>query len=68
MLRPDPAQRARLAEIADSLIERGAEALERGWHGAIEGLDISIKAACEKLATLDKLARAGPGPSCSASL
>jgi integrase len=56
MLRPDPAQRARLVELRDNLQDRLAEAHEQRWLGEIEGLTTSITAANDKLADLDKLA------------
>jgi hypothetical protein len=56
MLRPDPAQRPRLVELHDNLQDRIAEAHEQRWLGEIEGLTISVAAANDKLADLDKLA------------
>ncbi|MEU3601910.1 site-specific integrase [Streptomyces sp. NPDC006798] len=53
LLRPDPAQRARLAEIRDNLIARITEAEQEGWLGEIEGLQVSRASAEEKLAQLD---------------
>ncbi|MGW0538611.1 integrase [Streptomyces sp. NPDC003032] len=53
LLRPDPAQRARLAEIRDNLIARITEAEQEGWLGEIEGLQVSLASAEEKLAQLD---------------
>ncbi|MEV7470883.1 site-specific integrase [Streptomyces kronopolitis] len=53
MLRPDPAQRPRLEEIRDNLINRIAEAEREGWLGEIEGLRISLTGAQDKLAQLD---------------
>ncbi|MFF5846996.1 tyrosine-type recombinase/integrase [Streptomyces massasporeus] len=53
MLRPDPAQRARLTEIRDNLLARLTEAEREGWLGEIEGLEISLAGAQEKLALLD---------------
>jgi hypothetical protein len=55
MLRPDPAQRARLVELRDNQ-DRIAEAHEQRWLGEIEGLTINVAAANDKLADLDKLA------------
>jgi hypothetical protein len=49
MLRPDPAQRTRLAEIRDNLIDRIAEAEREGWAGEAEGLRISLAGARDKL-------------------
>jgi len=53
MLRPDPAQRARLAEIRDNLLARILEAEREGWLGEMEGLEISLVGAQDKLAQLD---------------
>ncbi|MEV6765028.1 hypothetical protein AB0N16_31175 [Streptomyces sp. NPDC051105] len=53
MLRPDPAQRARLVEIRDNLIARIAEAEREGWLGEVEGLQVSLAGAQDKLAQLD---------------
>lgn len=54
LLRPDPAQRARLAEIHDNFIARIAEAETEGWLGEIEGLQVSLAGAEEKLRQLDR--------------
>ncbi|MGV9775408.1 hypothetical protein [Streptosporangium sp. NPDC003464] len=53
LLRPDPAQRARLAEIRDNLRDRISEAEREGWLGEIEGLKVSLAGAEAKLAQLD---------------
>jgi len=53
MLRPDPAQRHRLVEIRDNLIARITEAEQEGWLGEIEGLQVSLASAEEKLTQLD---------------
>jgi hypothetical protein len=45
MLRVEPQQGVRLAEIITSLHERIREATERGWLGEIEGLQVSLDAA-----------------------
>ena len=52
LLRPDRAQAARLTEIIDNLNARLAEAHERGWLGEVEGLEATIAAAHQKLATM----------------
>ena len=39
---PDPAQRTRIVEIRDNLIDRIAEADREGWLGEVEGLNISL--------------------------
>ncbi|MFJ2582941.1 tyrosine-type recombinase/integrase [Kitasatospora aureofaciens] len=54
LLRPDPAQRARLEEIRDNLLARIAEAEREGWLGEIEGLRISLAGAEDKLARIDQ--------------
>lgn len=48
MLRMDPRQGVRLAEIITGLHERIREATERGWLGEIEGLQVSLQAARQK--------------------
>jgi hypothetical protein len=53
LLRPDPAQRARLEEIRASLRDRIAEAEREGWLGEIEGLEVSLAGAIDKLAQVD---------------
>ena len=54
MLWPDPAQRPRIAEIRDNLTARITEAEREGWLGEIEGLQISITGANDKLAQIDR--------------
>jgi integrase len=53
MLRPDPAQRPRLEEIRDNLEARIIEAKRQGWFGEIEGLQVSLAGAKNKLTQLD---------------
>jgi integrase len=55
---PDPAQRARIAEIRDNLIARIAEAEHEGWPGEAEGLKISLAGAEDKLAQIDRRSHA----------
>jgi hypothetical protein len=50
MLWPDPAQHDRLLEIRDNLLARIAEAEREGWLGEIEGLQVSLAGAEDKLA------------------
>jgi hypothetical protein len=57
MLWPDPAQRTRLIEIRENLTARVAEAEREGWLGEVEGLQISLAGALEKLAQIDRPAR-----------
>jgi hypothetical protein len=55
LLRPDPAQRPRLADIRDNLITRIAEAHREGWAGDTEGLQLSLAATDQKLAQMDQI-------------
>ena len=55
LLRPDPAQRPRLAEIRDNLITRISEAHREGWPGEAEGLQVSLAATEQKLAQMDQI-------------
>jgi hypothetical protein len=56
LLRPDPAQRTRLAGIRDNLRDRIAEAQQHRWAGEAEGLKVSLAAAAAKLTQMDELA------------
>jgi hypothetical protein len=51
---PDPAQRPRIAEIRDNLLARVTEAEHEGWLGEIEGLQISLAGAEDKLTQIDR--------------
>ena len=53
MLWPDPQQRHRLIQIRDNLMARISEAEHEGWHGEIEGLQISLTGAQDKLSQVD---------------
>jgi hypothetical protein len=55
LLRPDPAQRPRLAEICGNLTARIAEAEAARWLGEAEGLKISLAGARHKLAQMDEI-------------
>jgi hypothetical protein len=55
LLRPDPAQRPRLAGIRDNLIARISEAQHEHWTGEAEGLQVSLAAAGHKLAQMDQI-------------
>ncbi len=66
LLRPDPAQRARLVEIRDNLHARIDEAKREGWAGEVEGLQISLSATRQKLAMLDEIARRPGRPGAAA--
>ena len=56
MLRPDPAQLLRLEEIVTNLHARLAEARSNGWLGEVDGLQTTIHAADDKLATMRRTA------------
>ncbi len=56
MLWPDPAQRDRLVEIRGNLTARIAEARREGWAGEVEGLQVSLAGAEDKLAQIDRRA------------
>jgi methylphosphotriester-DNA--protein-cysteine methyltransferase len=55
LLRPDPAQRPRLAEICASLSARITEAEQQHWLGEAEGLKVSLAGARHKLAQMDEI-------------
>lgn len=44
-------------EIRDNLLARIAEAERQGWFGEVEGLQVSLAGANDKLAQLDRRAR-----------
>jgi hypothetical protein len=56
LLRPDPAGRHRIEEIRDNLHARIDEARREGWFGEVDGLQISLAGARQKLDQLDQLA------------
>ena len=56
---PDPSQRARIVEIRDNLQARIAEAEREGWLGEVEGLQISLAGANDKLAQIDRRTTTG---------
>jgi len=60
LLRPDPAQRPRLVELCGNLGARIGEAEREGWLGEVDGLQVSLVAARNKLTQLDELADRGP--------
>jgi Phage integrase family len=55
LLRPDPAQRPRLAEIRGNLTARIAEARREGWAGEAEGLHVTLAATDQKLAQMTEI-------------
>lgn len=54
LLWTDPTQRLRLVEIRDNLTARITEARREGWLGEIEGLQVSLAGAEQKLAQIDR--------------
>jgi integrase len=54
LLWPDTTQRQRLIEIRDNLTARIAEAEREGWLGEVEGLQVSLAGAEDKLAQIDR--------------
>jgi hypothetical protein len=46
---------ARLVQIRDNLIARIAEARQHGWLGEVEGLQVSLHAARQKLEQVDQI-------------
>ena len=60
LLWPDPNQKARLVEIRDNLVARIIEAKREGWLGEVEGLQVSLAGAEDKLAQLDRRSETKP--------
>jgi integrase len=54
LLRAEPAQLDRLVEILDNLNARLAEARVQGWLGEVEGLQITIASAEQKLGAMQR--------------
>jgi integrase len=54
LLWPEPSQKPRLVEIPDNLIARILEAKREGWLGEVEGLQVSLAGAKEKLTQMDR--------------
>ena len=55
LLRPDPAERGRLTQIRDNLLDRITEAETNRWFGEAEGLKVSLAGARDKLAQMDQI-------------
>jgi Phage integrase family len=55
MLRPEPAQERRLLAIIVNLNDRVREAQDRGWLGEIDGLNVSLDSANQKLTQMRKI-------------
>ena len=55
LLRPDPAQHPRLAQICDNLTARIAEAEAARWTGEAEGLKVSLAGARDKLTQMNQI-------------
>lgn len=62
VLRPDPRQAGRLAEVIENLMARLAEANVQGWLGEVEGLEASLTAARQKFAAMERSAGLGSAP------
>ncbi|MGP8206651.1 MAG: tyrosine-type recombinase/integrase [Acidimicrobiales bacterium] len=56
LLWPDPSQRGRLVEIRDNIVARISEARHEGWFGEVEGLEVSLAGAENKLTQLEQRA------------
>jgi len=54
MLHPDPLQEPRLLAILTNLEDRITEAKQRGWLGEVDGLQVSLDAARQKLEQMRK--------------
>lgn len=52
LLPPDPVQLPRMVEILDNLHARLAKAHDHGWLGGVDGLEVSIAGAEEKLGAM----------------
>ena len=55
LLRPDPAERGRLTQIRDNLLDRITEAETNRWFGEAEGLKVSLAGARDKLAQMNQI-------------
>ncbi len=55
LLRPDPAERGRLTQIRDNLLDRITEAETNRWFGEAEGLKVSLAGAQDKLAQMGQI-------------
>jgi hypothetical protein len=60
MLQLDPKQEGRLRMIADNLESRIQEAVAHGWLGEVEGLQVSLAGARQKLASVARPSTTGP--------
>jgi integrase len=55
VLRPDPKQMPRLIEIIENLHARLEEATQQGWFGEIEGIQVSLTGAQQKLEQMRRI-------------
>jgi hypothetical protein len=55
-----PQDAARLDEIEADLVARRQRATEEGWHGEIEGMDLTLSYLHGKRAQAQRAAAAGP--------
>lgn len=62
LLWPDPNQQPRLIEIRENLKARIAEAQREGWLGEVEGLQVSLSGAEDKLAQMERRRNTAPPP------
>jgi hypothetical protein len=60
MLHVDPEMLPRLNELDADLVNRRARAIEAGWLGEIEGIDLTLRLLREKQAAATQLTRRGP--------
>jgi integrase len=56
LLWPDPTQRERLIDIRDNIVARISEARREGWLGEVEGLEVSLAGAEDKLGQIESTA------------
>jgi len=59
MLSVNPTMLARLDELEEDLITRRRRALEEGWHGEVEGLDLTLAFLRSKRNQTQRMQRAG---------
>jgi len=57
MLHVDPGMLSRLGALEDDLVDRRSRAVEEGWLGEIDGLDLTLRLLREKQAAAGKLSR-----------
>jgi len=60
MLHVDPKMLPRLNELGSDLVDRRHRAVESGWLGEIEGIDLTLRLLREKQSVAARLARREP--------